>query len=910
MMIQRRLWHGFVIVLLEALLYFLPSLVPTENHSITYVVFATNLVKHQQRSPSYQCDSDLTTAPIIGPNFYGIPSSTNKNESITTLEDREYRILSYYARSPLPLNTSDDDPLPFSEANNGMSLPPTNPYWNSRTDMFQIANRYLSRIILGCYNNTDLDNIFLDNTTRPFAIPGTSFRTSTCQRDGDYDFTTIDLLQLLYVSRQFPGSLPIEVYNKIRDDLLTIYGRITDNTFLVPCKVKIGPIKVSATFKNNFDTENHILQTQISRYLTNQLLLEIYYENQQAYNNTFNGNTKWMLEYLSSFLRDYFYEYNSRPYQGFTVKALTVLHSFANDAEVVLVTEMILDIVTSFSSIQMNTLRRFVPFRRQPVYLQETQSWAGESESYRLALLAGNYARESGAITNKPLRPYEEPAIPVFNLINSVSTVAAKYRLQNDFLWNMVYRENDEYFISNHDTIEMYYSSNHVLISAGGTSVKSSAVSINFVNRFCLFKRCLISDAMVRFIVGSAIAEVSDDERGWSRPTVIVPTNENSTDMNDMMRFDGHRDPGQVSLSRNLCVAPNFACGLQFQYGNILEPNIDQCSTVVNDDWRFFDFSERSGITSCPVYGYYVAVYNRPCDKCSNKADQYGLIEISDQVETMTFEQFQQQVLTNNPNAFQATGIQTYVTLTGRAILFEINPQNDDQSQIIQVDGVDFGNPLRLDRNYRNWPMVWSANKSIQSATVKGRWTFDTPISSSSSSKPPRRMIYDVTDPWHPQRTVSQSPKLIQHPIQSSSSTEPFSGRYFDDSGSIVRNDSIRSISFTYNLFSIFGFQMVWRRSGLASYHGSIRKSLFHRRVQYDFAMNETIVEVGISRMKLLGKTRVQRIRIVTNMNHVMTAGYSKHSTEVIYNDNNIIAFHGRADDGMILQLGVIALDG
>lgn len=903
-MMDRRRWNrSFVIILLEAIFYFYSSVVlfhSTTGTCSRVAVFA--------RSLTYQCESDTNTAQIIGPNFYDIPTSTNRNESTTMLPEREYRVLAYYAGTDLPPYTSEDDPLPYDDdiMHESKHPLPTNPYWNSRDDTIILVNRYISRILLGCYNNTDMDNIFMDISTRPFAIPGTSFRTAICQRDGDYDFATIDLLQLLYVSRQYPGSLSNDVYTKIRDSLLTIYGRVSDNTFLVPCRVKVGPLQLSVTVKNNLDTENHILQTQISRYLTNQLLLEVHPENQQEYNNTFNGNTNWMLEYLSSFLRDYFYEYNSRPYQTFTVKALTVLHSFALHRKVVLVTEMILDIITAFSSQQMNTLRRFVPFRRQSAYVVETKSWPGESESYRLALLAGNYAPESGATITKTTRSISDiPRVPVLNDGNSVSTVASKYRLRNDFLWNLIYKDgsdDDDYFISNHDTIEMYYTSKHVLISAGGNSVKSNPASVDVVNRFCIFRRCLVTDAMLRFFTGNIFAELSDEERGWSRPTTIIPTKESSVDMIDMVRFDGHRDPGQVSLSRNLCVAPNFACGLQLQYGNIIEPIVDQCSIVVNEDWRFFDLSaDGTTGTSCPSYGYYMAVYNRPCNECSNKADQYGFIEISHQIQSMTFEEFQQQVLTNNPMSFQSKGIQVYVLTTGKAITFEINPRSDDQSQILQVDGVDYGNPLLLERNYRSWPMVWSANKSIQSATVKGRWTFDT-------TKPKRqRMIYDVTDPLHPKRIVSRLPVLVKHPIKSIVS-ETIVSRYFDDSGSVLDNDSIQYISFHYNLWSVTSFEMVWRQSGLKSYHGSKRNKILQRRLYYEFALNETIVQVGIVPMILRGKERVHRIRIVTNLNHVIVAGYGKSTDEVVYNDNNIIAFHGRSDDDMILQLGVTAI--
>ena len=248
---QRRLNHSFVIILLEALCYFYSSVVLLHPISCSVVVCATATLKHHPRLlQTYQCErDDVNTTTIVGPNFYGIPASTNRNESMRTLPKREYRILSYYASIDLPLNTSEDDPLPYTEddimneSNQQLPLLPTNPYWNSRDDTGILVNRYMSRILLGCYDNTELDDIFLDNTTRPFAVPGTSFRTAICQRDGDYDFATIDLLQLLYVSRQYPGSLSNDVYMKIRDSLLTIYGRITDNAFLVPCRVKVGDRK-------------------------------------------------------------------------------------------------------------------------------------------------------------------------------------------------------------------------------------------------------------------------------------------------------------------------------------------------------------------------------------------------------------------------------------------------------------------------------------------------------------------------------------------------------------------------------------------------------------------------------------------------------------------------------------------
>jgi hypothetical protein len=460
------------------------------------------------------------------------------NASMSTLRDREYSILSYYAQLSLPPNTSADD---YPERRDAPDKLPTNPYFNSRNDVHRLVSRYISRIMLGCYNNTEIERILLDERTRPFSIPGSYGLAGPCYRDGDYDFATIDVLQLLYVSKEYNNSMPEELYASLRDKLLTIYGSVpgTGTTYQAECTIDFIRTSVLLEFE---DTENHILQTEISRYLTNQLLLEKY-PNETIYNNTLNGNRNWMLEHLSIFLHTYFYEYNARPYQLFTVRALSVLYSYAYDNDIALAAEMILDLITAQSSIQMNNLRRFAPYRRQPRYENVTQSWPGDGEFYRLSILVGRYAVLDGPSYTLPEFTYE-------NLGNHilVNTVASKYRLK-DFLLKMFFRDDNEpeYYVGNHDVTEMYYSGKNVLISAGGHSVQGEVTTVKFAKRFCFFQPCLIEGTTIRKILEWLFVSIDEGGRGFSRPTTIVPSVEHSMDIRDMMRFDGHRDPTKVS---------------------------------------------------------------------------------------------------------------------------------------------------------------------------------------------------------------------------------------------------------------------------------------------------------------------------------------------------------------------------
>jgi hypothetical protein len=104
------------------------------------------------------------------------------------------------------------------------------------------------------------------------------------------------------------------------------------------------------------------------------------------------------------------------------------------------------------------------------------------------------------------------------------------------------------------------------------------------------------------------------------------------------------------------------------EYGDKINPILDKCSVAVGD-WRFLDLTGSSRDPSCPWYGYYLAVYLRPCTDtpCSNKANNYGLIEISEKTANMSLTKFQEMVLSSNPFPFLPVGVQNYTRITGES---------------------------------------------------------------------------------------------------------------------------------------------------------------------------------------------------------------------------------------------------
>eukprot|EP00592_Proboscia_alata_P016485 CAMPEP_0194394078 /NCGR_PEP_ID=MMETSP0174-20130528/123656_1 /TAXON_ID=216777 /ORGANISM="Proboscia alata, Strain PI-D3" /LENGTH=932 /DNA_ID=CAMNT_0039189839 /DNA_START=70 /DNA_END=2866 /DNA_ORIENTATION=- len=250
------------------------------------------------------------------------------------------------------------------------------------------------------------------SSVRPDLIVKKNISNSCLIREGDYDFTAQSLVRSAYLGSTSDEVLLFpETQKKVLFKLLPS-GR-SKNTFTFDLCGQDLP-----------ETENHVLMHETSRYITNQLIirqdgltdLEL-----QKYDNSRNGFNEWMLEYIQGFFINYFYEYNAKPYQSYSVMAIENLFAFAEDERVKLAAEMLLDlltsvfavqsnglrrdvhfrrqdeyekeslILTSVFAVQSNGLRRVVPFRRQDEYEKESLIIYGDAESSRMAVLAGNY---------------------------------------------------------------------------------------------------------------------------------------------------------------------------------------------------------------------------------------------------------------------------------------------------------------------------------------------------------------------------------------------------------------------------------------------------------------------------------------------------------------------------------------
>ena len=450
---------------------------------------------------------------------------------------------------------------------------------------------------------------------RPYGKVGTNYKLipKFCERKGDWDFALINLLALAYVSRDKDFLTP-EAYKKLIFKLLNTNGskRYTHFTLGICGRYE--------------DTENHILMTEASRYLTNQLQVEYLKENNQTppedLMNKKNGLAQWWASHLKELKEKNFDEYNSRPYQGYAIMPITLLSTYAEDTEVKKSANDLLEYLSTIFLHQSAGGIRNVPFRRQLKYDTKDDLLSGDGEVARHAYLTGIidfYPKPNG-------QRYVKYGTN-FMLINAVTN----YQLPSTLLKKFFNYSTPRFVKYNHQTPEIYYNSKSFTLSGGG----------RHVNR---------------------LDGATKENDGWARTTTLLLRDKPQTKITNHFRFKGHK----FRLSRkNTCVHHNFACGLNYARPSFLP---DKCG-ITFDNFKFYDLSS----AECgELSSIYLAEFIVPCTKasCWFKAKNFGLVEIREASE-LSFNSFINLVLQNNfPLNLKLQETNLYKTTLGETIRF------------------------------------------------------------------------------------------------------------------------------------------------------------------------------------------------------------------------------------------------
>lgn len=192
---------------------------------------------------------------------------------------------------------------------------------------------------------------FMNNYLLEMVPWGNSGTSGALNPKGDYDFTTVILAAILHRFADEPTILWDTTEEHLARVLLVEEGGRPHT-------------RTPRTMHIMKDTENHILMTNISQYLKNQWMLA-HGETDPKYDNVQNGLERFLLDNLEELHTTGQYEFNSKPYEGYTISALLILHSYASSQKVKQKVEEVLDSWAWEYQQTSYHFRKSAPFRRR-----------------------------------------------------------------------------------------------------------------------------------------------------------------------------------------------------------------------------------------------------------------------------------------------------------------------------------------------------------------------------------------------------------------------------------------------------------------------------------------------------------------------------------------------------------------
>jgi hypothetical protein len=352
-------------------------------------------------------------------------------------------------------------------------------------------------------------------TCLPYGTAGTHWAFNP---KGDYDFSEIGLAAILSRYANDTNLLYPATARHIAYTALLERGN----------KRKTAMPGTAGVFR---DTENHILMKEVTRYLNNQWICE--HDNcLPVYNNATNGMDKWMIAHLDEMNRIGFFEFNAKPYSGYTFAALLILHAYAHNDTVALKTQQLIDKGNAMFAHAQYDYKFAGPFRRRWEHITDTLI----NEHPQLSLLS-SWVNMNKGVTDISLQ---------YGQHQQVMARLLPYRI-TDSLAHFVEHPNVYFVKAGHggnSSPEIYYAGKDYLLSAGG--VKRGPVS-----------------QMVPM-------------------PIVLLTKNNSADLHHYLRIPGNKNPkkrNNTGVYKNLAVANSKV--------ELLPEGLAECIVYVNTNWQF-----------------------------------------------------------------------------------------------------------------------------------------------------------------------------------------------------------------------------------------------------------------------------------------------------------------------------------
>jgi len=454
-------------------------------------------------------------------------------------------------------------------------------------------------VLIKCYFNmwTEI-NGWLEKSYLPGKV-GTDFKIFGIGRDGDYDFS---LVALTLIAKKWSNNLSQKAKNNLINNILTQKG---NNLLSEKWLFNLIP-----------ETENHLILSNSSLYLTNEILFDS--SGDKKYNNLTNGVHIWLFNYLKNIIKNGLYEYNAKPYSSWTIRALQNLYSYSNNKEIKTISKILLDQLFFKFIIQSKNANLVVPFRRRIDHLVDEIRVNDEYTTWFLALTSWVPDLED-IITTK------------HDLIFVLTTMIQDYRPHNEFI-QLAFNDKPIWSKCKHSNTEISYKEKNFALFSGGHEDKP-------------------------YIIPSP-------NDGTVRETCLF-LNDDSTKMSQLIRFNSVN--GFWQTKNNTGVYKNFACG-----ANIIIPTNFYIKKVLSLNLAVYNFLETD---NCYIV---IKTLDNPIN-LTNTLKNVGCLEIVNKTEINTFEEFYNKVLElNQTTKLTLTGNSSYNSIRGYQISFKCITNNKD----------------------------------------------------------------------------------------------------------------------------------------------------------------------------------------------------------------------------------------
>ena len=424
------------------------------------------------------------------------------------------------------------------------------------------------------------------------------------------------------------------------------------------------------------ETENHMLMIESSRYLKNQILIEYYNSNGMvgdaaAFEKHQADLKGWLLERMQDVMEEEFDEYNSRPYQRYSLIALMNLYDYAQDPVMSLreASQMVLDRQLAKFAVSSSEGRRFAPFRRQMDRLgkrfdkpEDAANPPRENHGTHIAdLTDSDFPASLAQLYFGHTEQLVERRLHIESAGNLIYPASSSYRPPamlidlgvapgggleangTDGIWQHTFR---------HAGYERYARGRHFLVTAGG-------METGFANQLELL------GVPVPF-AGKA------EDRGAAFPTTLMidgarQESDGSRTPRDqlqaLLRILGTRnDHGDFyTFDENLCVWKGFACGRDIRMPQSMWDCVASGPQRNGAKWWFVDSGACAGYSSAHrVFVVVVASVEAPAPGSAGAGVSLGdgFFEVVDAEDAGgDFAAFQANRLAQNPDISYARGV-------------------------------------------------------------------------------------------------------------------------------------------------------------------------------------------------------------------------------------------------------------